>query len=100
MSQGRADDLEAPDGSVEQSRTTKGAEELRVDSGDKADELDGFDSGGGRGRLGETIHEEVDLELGNEDLMLCLNSDNLELGITSDDLNGLDYLELDGISGD
>lgn len=32
MSQGRADDLEAPGGSVEQSRTTKGAEELRVDS--------------------------------------------------------------------
>lgn len=80
MSQGRADDLEARGGSVEQSRTTEGAEELKGDSRDEADKLNVFYSGGGRGRLGETIHDEVDLELGNADLMLSLNSDNLELG--------------------
>lgn len=65
MSQGRADDLEALGGSVQQSRKTEGAKELKGDSGDEADELDGFDSGGGRGRLGESIHDEVDLEPGN-----------------------------------
>lgn len=55
-----------------------GAEELKGDSRGGAEELDGFGSEGGSGRLGVTIRYEGDLELGNEDLVL---------GLTRDDLN-------------
>lgn len=65
MIQGRADDWEALSRSVQQSRTTGGAEELNGDSRDEADELNGSGSRGGRGRLGRTINNKGDLELGN-----------------------------------
>lgn len=65
---------------MQQSGTTGGAEGLKGDSGDKAEELYGFASGGGRGRLGGTIHNEGDLVLDDEeDLELCLTSNDLEL---------------------
>lgn len=67
-------------------RASGGAEGLKGDSGDEADELDGF----GSGRLGGTICAEGDLELGSEDMELGLTSDDLEdlvdLDLSSDDL--------------
>lgn len=59
------------------------AEGLKGDSGGKFDELDGFGSGGGKGRLGRTIRNE-------RVLVLCSISDDLdhlEQGLFSDDLN-------------
>lgn len=61
---GRADDWESPDGSVQLGGPTGGAEGLKVDSGDKAKKLGGFGSGGGKGRLDETIRDGGDLEQG------------------------------------
>lgn len=60
---------------------------LRGDSGDKANELNCLGSKGGRGSTG-TSHNRGDLELGNENLVLGLNSydlDDLGLGLFSDD---------------
>jgi len=54
---------------------------VKGDSRDEAEELDGFDSGRGRGRLGGTICD--------KDLMLD-DEDDLELGLTSDDLDSLE----------
>lgn len=43
--------------------TSGGAGGLKGDSGDDAEELDGFDSGGGRWRLCRTICDKGDLRL-------------------------------------
>jgi len=69
--QGRADDWEADPCS-----RAEPLEELNGDIRHEADELNGSGSGGWIGRLGRTINNKGDLELGNKDL---------ELGLTSDD---------------
>lgn len=80
---------------MQHSRTSGRAEGLKEYIGDEAEELDGFGSGRGRGRLGATINNE-DLKLGIKDLLLGLTSDNLEIVLSRDDF---DIMEWDGTSG-
>lgn len=77
----------------QQGRTTGGAEGLKGNSGGQAEELNGFGSGGGRGRLGGTICDIGDLELGrangDEGDLVLGNKGELELGGTSSEDNSL-----------
>lgn len=52
---------------ADQSRTTGATEGLKGESGGQAEELDDFGRGDGRGRLGGTIGDKGDLELGRAD---------------------------------
>lgn len=63
--QGPARDQKTQGGSEQVGGATKGrAKRLKGASGVEAEELDGIGRGGGRGRLGGTISNEGDLELG------------------------------------
>lgn len=89
----------------QQGRTTGGAEGLKGNSRGQAKEPNGFGSGGGRGRLGGTICDNGDLELGrangdegdfvldNKGDLVLGNEGELELGGTSseDDSFGLHW---------
>lgn len=68
---------------MQQSGTSRRAEGLKRDSGDKFDEQDGFGSGKRKGRLGKTIHDEGDLVLG----LISDDLDDLKQGFFSDDLD-------------
>ncbi|XP_067249906.1 uncharacterized protein [Chanodichthys erythropterus] len=67
LSQGGAENQDFQCGSEQHSGSTGGAEEAKGDSRGEAEEPDGFGRGGGRGRLGGTICDEGDLELGTND---------------------------------